>query len=196
MVDFYSIILNIQKEIVIIMKRIFVLIVLIVAYVNLSAQDKSFALEISNDTVLLGNYTIAKFILSNINGDFEAPEFKEFDIVSGPNTMSSFKMINGTSTQESSYTYYLKPQNEGEIFIDPAYLYTENDTLETTPTKVIVFPNPEGKVIEPKQQNQEQFNFSFPQDDFDFFPKRKSDDFDSKLPEADKKKKKLKTRKL
>ena len=178
------------------MKRIFVLIIFSVLFTNLTAQEKSLTLELSNDTILLGNYTIAKFILSNTDGDFEAPEFNEFDIMSGPNTMSSFSMINGKSTQESSYTYYLKPQNEGEIFIAPAYLYTEDETLETLTTKVIVLPNPEGKVIEPKQKSQEQLNFSFPQDNFDFFPKRKSEESENKFPKEEKKKKKLKTRKL
>lgn len=178
------------------MNRIIVLLFFSIIFTNLNAQEKSFTIELSNDTVLIGNSTIVKFILHNTNGDFEAPEFKDFDILSGPNTMSSYTIINGKSTQESSYTYYLRPQKEGELFIDPAYLYSESDTLETFPTKIIVSPNPEGKVIEPKQNRQEQFDFTFPQENFDFFPKRKREDFNNKLPNAEKKKKKLKTRKL
>ncbi len=161
----------------------------LVLSINLGiGQNKSFELNIQSDTVLMGNYIIAKFSLINTDGDFEAPEFKDWDIVSGPNTSSMFSMVNGNTTKQSSYTYYLKPKKEGELLIEPAYLFNDIDTLETVPQTVLVLPNPDGKIIEPVQQPNDMFHFSFPDEKSDFLPRERKPN--------KKKKKKLKTRKL
>ncbi|HEB61850.1 MAG TPA: hypothetical protein ENI82_01750 [Bacteroidetes bacterium] len=172
------------------MKRILFLLILSAWSSMIFAQQGEFKVEVSNDTVLAGNYMIIEFDIINTNGDFIAPDFNDFDIVSGPNTSSVFSMINGQTTQKSSYTYYLEPKHEGELYIEPAYLYMEGDTLETGPIKIMVLPNPDGKKIEPKM-NDNQFEFSFPEyDDHPFYRKKRS------IPEKKSKKKKIKTRKL
>ncbi|HHB52637.1 MAG TPA: hypothetical protein ENK75_06310 [Saprospiraceae bacterium] len=170
------------------MKRIIILAIISIWASVVFAQDERFEVQVSNDTVLAGNYMIVQFDIINTNGDFTAPDFEDFDILSGPNTSSVFSMVNGQTTQKSSYTYFIEPKHEGELYIEPAYLYNEQDTLETSPIKIIVLPNPEGKKIEPKlKSNQNEFSFpSYGNQPFYKEKKRK----------AKKKKKKFKTRKL
>ena len=43
------------------------------------AQKSEFRIEVSNDTVLEGNYIIVKYTIKNIEGNFVAPDFKDFD---------------------------------------------------------------------------------------------------------------------
>ncbi len=172
------------------MKKILVFLSILFSINVVYAQNKSFTLDIEGDTLLMDNYIIAKFSIINTDGDFEAPALKDWDIVSGPNTSTMFSMVNGKTTRQSSYTYYLKPKKEGELVIEPAYLYNDTDTLETAPKTILVLPNPDGKIIEPKQPGETQmFNFSFPDNDADLYP-------GIRAPEEKKEKKKLKTRKL
>jgi uncharacterized protein (DUF58 family) len=136
-----------------------------------------FSVEVSNDSILMGNMVKVAFTLENAQGDnFQAPYFKEFDVVSGPNVSTSFSMINGQTSQTITYTYYLRPREIGNYFIEPASISTEEAVLETQPLEVIVVPNPDGLIQEPEPQT-DPFNnrmepFSWP--DFPSFDKAPS----------------------
>jgi hypothetical protein len=116
---------------------------------SLKAQEVVFKVEVSSENVLLDNTFEVRFTIENAGGDFEAPDFEGFEVISGPNTSSSFSMVNGNVTQKASYTYRLRPVREGKMYIQPATFKTKNETLETEPLIVFVNPNPEG-VIEHK----------------------------------------------
>ena len=110
----------------------------------LLGQDINLKIEVSSDSVLMGNYIEVRFTIENGGGDFEAPLFDGFDILSGPNTSSSFSMINGKVSQEASYTYIIKPVREGQLYIEPAYFTSGEMVLETEPLGIMVHPNPAG----------------------------------------------------
>lgn len=116
---------------------------------SLKAQEVVFKVAVSSETVLMDNTFEVRFTIENAGGDFKAPDFDGFEVVSGPNTSSSFSMVNGNVTQKASYTYRLRPLREGKLYIQPATFKTKNNTLETEPLIVFVNPNPEG-VIEHK----------------------------------------------
>lgn len=122
-------------------------------------QDATFKIGVSADTLLVGNYFEVKYTVENTDGKFEAPNLSSFDVIGGPNTSSSFSMINGSVTQSSSYSYYLRPPDIGVFTIPPAFLTTSTDTLATMPIDIIVVPNPEGIIQEPNRPTQrlEQF---------------------------------------
>ncbi len=158
----------------------------------LQAQTKSFSVEVSRDTVLLGNQIKAVFTLKNCDGKFEAPDFKDFNILSGPNTSTSMYSVNGETTSSSTYTYFLKPKKIGEFFIANAYLINKGDeskNMETSPMKIVVLDNPEGIIQEDEEDAQglNQMFFSFPNNDF--FGK-------GELPKQEKQDPKKQTRKL
>jgi len=119
------------------------------------AQEIVFKVEVSSESVLMENTFEVRFTIENAGGDFKAPDFDGFDVVSGPNTSSSFNMVNGNVTQKASYTYRLRPVREGKLYIQPATFKTKNSTLETEPLIVFVNPNP-GGVIEHKGFNEAQ----------------------------------------
>jgi len=112
--------------------------------ISLFGQEINLMVEVSTDSILLGNYLEVKFTIENAGGDFDAPEFEGFVILSGPNTSSSFNMINGNVTQKASYSYIVKPVREGTLYIDPASFKTGGKVLETEPILIQVYPNPEG----------------------------------------------------
>ena len=138
--------------------------------------EPQFSIEVSNTSVLLGNYFQVTFTLKNGDGNkFEAPTFNDFDIVSGPNQSSSFSMMNGVTTQSISYTYYLQPKDVGNYYVEPAFIEVDGKTLETQPIEILVLENPDGIIEKPKSKSPRQMEFfNFPPDDFFNFP---SDDF-------------------
>lgn len=162
------------------MKKIltsFVIIFLTSCSTTLLAQQ-SFEVKISSDSVLLGNYITLEFVAQNIEGQIEAPDLNEFEVLSGPNMSSSFQFTNGSSTRSVTYSYRIKPSDLGVYMIGPAYITEKETTLETSPLEIHVYPNPDGIIEEPKQSTSE-FNFGF--EDFPEFkemtkPKKKKTD--------------------
>lgn len=138
--------------------------------------EPQFSIEVSNTEVLLGNYIEVKFTLKNAKGQrFEAPNFKDFDIVGGPNQSSSFSMMNGETTQSISYTYYLQPKTTGNFYLEPAFIEADGMTMETQPIEIMVLENPDGIIETPQRKSSPQMDmFNFPSDDFFNFP---MDDF-------------------
>jgi len=125
------------------------------------AQEEGFYLELQSDTILAGNILQVSFIANNISGKFEAPDLDGLNVVNGPNTATSMSMVNGAVTQHASYSYGIYVEEVGEVFITPAYLVTEEGTLESEPASVIILPNPEGIIEQPPSQSGI-YQFSFP----------------------------------
>ncbi len=133
------------------MKTIFIAIISSVALLTtISAQDIVFKQELTQDTILWGNIIQLRYSVENVAGDFEAPSFEGFHVVSGPNVSSSFSMINGRVSQSASYTYYLRPISEGIHQIDAAYLKNGDSSWSTSPIEIVVLPNPEGIIESPR----------------------------------------------
>ena len=122
---------------------------------DMQAQESApkFMVEISMDSILLGNYFEVKYTLENGSVDnFVAPDFENFNVVGGPNTSSSMSFMNGAMSQSISYTYYLEPKDIGNFYIQPASVETSGAVLETAPMEVLVVPNPDGITQTPKQR--------------------------------------------
>lgn len=129
------------------------------------AQEKSITVEISPDSVLMDNEIEVNFTVENAQvKKFEAPAFKDFDLVGGPFSSSMMQIINGEMTSKQTYTYLIKPKRPGSFFIEPAFVDTkEGGTLETQPIEVKVHSNPNGIIQKksPKNQDWDEF-FSRP----------------------------------
>lgn len=108
------------------------------------AQDPHFKVEVSSDTILLGNYFELKYTIENTQGDFAPPEFNGLKLVAGPNHASSYSIMNGKVKQSTSYIYFLKPEAEGQYIIEAAQLKTEEGILKTPFVKIHVVANPNG----------------------------------------------------
>jgi len=128
----------------------------------LRAQEVKFSVEVSSDTLLVGNYFELKYTIENASGNvFEPPAFHAFNLVGGPNTSSSMSIINGEVNQSSSYTYFLHPPDIGVYIIAPAFVTVGESVLEVPPIDIIVVPNPEGIIQEPHRASK-RFNQLYP----------------------------------
>lgn len=76
--------------------------------------------------------------------DLRAPEFTDFDVLSGPytSTSSSTSFVNGrrTSTFEQTYTYMLMAQRTGSFTIGPATVKVDGEQVQSNGVRIEVLP--------------------------------------------------------
>ncbi len=149
------------------MKSQISILIALLASITLMAQ--SFEIEVSSDSVLVGNYIIVSVTANNLEGrQFEAPDFDGMQVINGPNISNSIQIINGEKSSKATYTYHVKPPDVGLYTISPAYMISSEGTVETLPQEINVYPNPENIITTPSTKSNEFFfnfdGFSSPKD--------------------------------
>lgn len=72
------------------------------------------------------------FTLENANGrNLRPPSLSDFTVLGGPNTSSSMQIINGSVSQSASYTYVLRPKQQGSFKIGKASIEANGTTYES-----------------------------------------------------------------
>ena len=101
-------------------------------------QQGSLSVKVNKDTIAKDEVVTVEFLLDNLTGSFQAPDFRGFQVVSGPNTSSSFRMMNGEVSQKKSYSYALVPMDEGNLLIGPATVDNEGEIVSTEEIEIFV----------------------------------------------------------
>jgi len=118
------------------MKTIITIIGLIF-WIGANAQP-SVKVEVSADTIALGEIVEVTYTIENGDGKFQAPDFKGLPVVSGPNTSSSFIYQNGKMSSSQTYAYLFRPQEEGTMKIPEAAYVDQSQTLKIDSVEIIV----------------------------------------------------------
>ncbi|MEK9613169.1 MAG: BatD family protein [Flavobacteriaceae bacterium] len=75
----------------------------------------------------------------NENGDnFMPPDFKGFQVVSGPNQSISRSWVNGVRNFSKTYTYFLTPQLKGTLVLGQAQITIEGEVYKSAPVNIKV----------------------------------------------------------
>ena len=118
------------------MKKYLAAIVLLVCS-TLSAQVQ-FEARVSKTTLGLNERLRIDFMM-NVDGDnFVQPSFDGFQIIAGPSQQVSQSWVNGRSSFEKAYSYFLVPNQKGTFIIKPAAIEYNGQIYKTAPVKVIV----------------------------------------------------------
>lgn len=147
-------------------------LLLIFVFISLTATAQSLEASVSNDSILLGNYFIYELTIENSEDNVDAPDLSSFSILSGPNMSNSVSIVNGDMSSSKSMSWTLKPEEVGQYFIDPVAIEVDGEILETLPIEIMVYPNPDGIIVQPESKN------SFD----DFFNLQMPPLFDNQLP--------------
>jgi len=118
------------------MKTIITIIGLIF-WIGANAQP-SVKVEVSADTIALGEIVEVTYTIENGDGKFQAPDFNGLPVVSGPNTSSSFIYQNGKMSSSQTYAYLFRPQEEGTMKIPEAAYVDQSQTLKIDSVEIIV----------------------------------------------------------
>lgn len=112
-----------------------------------------FECKVSKTTLGL-NETLRVDFSMNADGDnFSTPNFEGFRVVGGPSQQISQSWINGRSSFNKAYSYYLLPLQKGLLTIKPATIEINGQLYKTNPVKITV-TNAIPKPRDPNQQPQ------------------------------------------
>jgi hypothetical protein len=128
------------------MKKFLFLILL--SFQGLLAQVH-FEARVSKTTLGLNERLRIDFIM-NIDGDnFNQPSFDGFRIIAGPSQQVSQSWVNGRSSFEKIYSYFLLPNQKGNLVIKQAAIEYNGQIYKTAPIKI----NVTAAIEEPKDPN-------------------------------------------
>ena len=104
--------------------------------------------------VVVGRPFQLSYTVNQRSRDLRAPEFTDFDVLSGPytSTSSSTSFVNGrrTSSFEQTYTYMLMAQRAGTFTIGPATVKVDGDPVQSNGVRIEVLPEDQ----QPSQSSQ------------------------------------------
>ena len=134
------------------MKRFLYFLLFLISFQVTIAQVQ-FEAKVSKTTLGL-NETLRVDFSMNADGDnFSTPNFEGFRVVGGPSQQISQSWINGRSSFNKAYSYYLLPLQKGVLTIKPATIEINGQVYKTNPVKVTV-TNAIQKPRDPNQQPQ------------------------------------------
>lgn len=121
---------------------------ILISFQGLLAQVQ-FEAKVSKATLGLNERLRIDFIM-NIDGDnFNEPSFDGFKVVAGPSQQVSQSWVNGRSSFEKIYSYYLLPNQKGSLVIKQATIEYNGQLYKTSPIKI----NVTAAVEQPKDPN-------------------------------------------
>ena len=107
--------------------------------VSTYAQTPKLVASVSKNKLGLNQRVKIQFTINKQGADnFQAPNFKNFQIVSGPSQSISQSWVNGSASFSQSYNYIIKPLKKGEFLIPAASIKLNNKILTSKPVKIIV----------------------------------------------------------
>lgn len=183
--------------------RIITLIMIMMGFVSLTAQEITLKAKIDKDTIGYEEMVKVIFTVENTsNPIFTAPDFIEFENSTMAGRGSNVSIINGEMTQSTTYTYLLEHKGEGIYAIGKAMVEIDGEIYESKIVEVVVVDKP----TTPSKRRANPFDNpfgSFPQfgDDFPSLRERQIDPRntipkDKKQERVGKKKKKKKVYKI
>ena len=131
----------------------FIIAIVLIACNSLLAQVQ-FEAKVSKTTLGLNERLRIDFVM-NMDGDnFNQPSFEGFRIIAGPSQQVSQSWINGKSSFEKVYSYYLLPQQKGSLIIKQATIEYNGQIYKTSPIRI----NVTAAVEQPKDPNDTQIS--------------------------------------
>ena len=117
------------------MKKCFFLLLL--SFQGLLAQVQ-FEAKVSKQTLGLNERLRIDFTMNDDGDNFTPPNFEGFKIIAGPSQQVSQSWVNGKSSFNKTYSYFLLPTQKGSLVIRQASIDIRGQIYKTSPLKITV----------------------------------------------------------
>jgi hypothetical protein len=115
----------------------------------ISGQAQKVTVQVSANRVQVGTPFQVQWSINSMPSTYTPPDFKNFDIYSGPNPMQSTQIVNGNMSQSFSVSYLIAAKKEGKITIGPMVIVVNGQSFQSNPLTIEAV---KGSVA-PHQQN-------------------------------------------
>lgn len=127
--------------------------------------------EVSSQSIGINQRIEVRFSMNDDGDDFKRPQFENFDIVGGPMQSFNRSWVNGKTSMEKSFSFFLQPKKKGNLVIGSASVVFEGKLYKSQPVTIKV-----GDAVkeEPRQQprNRDPFAAFFGDDEDDYYNRR------------------------
>lgn len=129
----------------------FTLVVIAFIVSQSALAQVQFTADASRDKIGINERVKVTFTINRPGDNFTPPDFDDFRKVGGPNQSVSQQFVNGKSSYELSFTYFLEPQKKGKLRVEQATINIDGKVYKTTPLTIEVGgavdkPNDEGAI--------------------------------------------------
>ena len=116
-----------------------VVLLFMVSNAFLYSANEKFTTSVNRNTIGVGEQLQLTYSIENAQGSgFKAPTFKGFSVLAGPSSSNYTQIINGKVTSSMSYTYILRPENEGTYTIAGAEITVNGSKLKSNSVNITV----------------------------------------------------------
>ncbi len=113
------------------------LIILLLTFQGMLGQVQ-FETKVSKQSLALNERLRVDFAMNADGDNFTPPNFEGFKVIAGPSQQVSQSWVNGRSSFQKIYSYYLIPTQRGSLTIKQASIEINGQVYKTTPVKVHV----------------------------------------------------------
>lgn len=107
--------------------------------IGFAAQAGSFKAVVERSTITEGEAIQITFVIENMEDrNFAPPDFRGFNVLSGPMKGSSTVYVNGSRTSSVTYIYLLQPQGPGKFTIGPASIESGGKSIKSNSIVITV----------------------------------------------------------
>lgn len=128
--------------------------------------------EVSSQTIGINQPIEVRFSMNDDADDFRRPTFDNFDIVGGPMQSVNHSWVNGKSSMQKSFSFFILPKKKGNLTIGSASVVYEGKLYKSQPIAIKV-----GDAVkeEPRQQrrNRDPFAAFFGEEEEDYYNQRR-----------------------
>ena len=115
-------------------RRVFIAFFLL--YFCTSTFSQKVTVQVSANKVQIGSPFQIVFTVNSQPSTYNAPNFRDFDVFSGPNQSSSMQFVNGSMSQSFSVSFLLAAKREGKFTIGPMVMVVAGQELSSNPVTI------------------------------------------------------------
>lgn len=114
------------------------LVVILLFLYNVILAQVQFEAKVSKTSLGLNERLRIDFTMNDDGDNFSPPSFEGFRVVGGPSQQVSQSWVNGRSSFQKSYSYFLLPTQKGTLTIKQAAVEINGQIYKTNPIKINV----------------------------------------------------------
>jgi len=134
----------------------FLTLILIAFFGSAYAGKVNLTAEVSHSRVEVGQQFKVTYSVNSVGGSFTPPNFSQFRLLSGPNQSQSMQNINGKISRQTSISYILMANKQGEYNIPAATITVNGESYQSKPLKIEVVARTDGG-LQKEQENKQLF---------------------------------------
>lgn len=87
--------------------------------------------QVSSQSIGINQVIEVRFVMTGDGDDFKRPSFENFDVVGGPMQSVNHSWVNGKTSMEKSFSFFVQPQKKGTLTIGSASVVFEGKVYKS-----------------------------------------------------------------